>query len=342
MSSCDFKNKISAKNKKLHSEKKQKAKEVIKDFNPKTIEDGKYLYVILKESPNKIIITKKENEKNDYKIKHHVLAGDKNIIIGGEIKVKGNEIMFDNNSGHYVPTPECLAKLKEVAEKKYGLNFVKETSKEMKKTTRRNLFFSKSANAPKGKEVSKSAKPMSDLEKEILKNEEKLKKIKDKNSEEAKRLKKVIRQMKRFNKPDEKKVSKSANEKKVSKSAKTTTKEALQDLPADIGSKISEELKAKQKPPTIEEVMDEVKKVLKNIKPNTDLIKARSKIRGLLKQEKNKKSIRAYAFKISIERIEKLLDTPGKLTQKEINAITMAKNTITNWRSVYDSKNMMG
>ena len=108
--------------------------------------------------------------------------------------------MFANNSGHYVPTRECLAKLKEVAEKKYGLNFVKETSKEMKKTTRRNLFFSK------------SAKPMSDLEKEILKNEKKLKKIKDKNSEEAKRLKKLIRQMKRLNKKlDEKKVSKSAN-----------------------------------------------------------------------------------------------------------------------------------
>ena len=200
MSSCDFKNKKPAKSQKLHSEKKQKAKEVIKDFNPKTIEDGKYLYVILKESPNKIIITNKENEKNDYKMKHHVLAGDKNIVIGGEIKVKGNEIMFDNNSGHYVLTPECLAKLKEVAEKKYGLNFVKETSKEMKKTTRRNLFFSK------------SAKPMSDLEKEILKNEKKLKKIKDKNSEEAKRLKKLIRQMKRLNKKlDEKKVSKSAN-----------------------------------------------------------------------------------------------------------------------------------
>jgi len=86
---------------------------------------------------------------------------------------------------------------------------------------------------------------MSDLEKEILKNEEKLKKIKDKNSEEAKRLKKVIKQMKRFNKPDDsvKKVSKSANEKKVSKSAKTTTKEALQDLPLDIGEKIKESQK---------------------------------------------------------------------------------------------------
>ena len=132
-------------------------------------------------------------------------------------------------------------------------------------------------------------------------------------------------------------------EKKVKppvKPKKTTTTQALQEMPLDIGSKISEEI-AKQKPPTIEEVMDEVKKVLKNIKPNTDLVKARTKIRGLLREEKNKKSIRSYAFKISIDRIEKIIDSP-KLSQKQINAITMAKNTITNWRSFYNSKSMMG
>ena len=87
--------------------------------------------------------------------------------------------------------------------------------------------------------------------------------------------------------------------------------------------------------------LEEKTKVLKNIKPNTDLVKARTKIRGLLREEKNKKSIRSYAFKISIDRIEKIMDSP-KLSQKQINAITMAKNTITNWRSFYNSKSMMG
>ena len=123
--------------------------------------------------------------------------------------------------------------------------------------------------------------------------------------------------------------------------AKTTTTQALQELPLDVGGKISEAQKAKQKPPTIEEVMDEVKKVLKNIKPTTDLVKAITKIRGLLKEEKNKKSIRAYAFKISIHRLQKIFNSP-KLSQKQINDITMAKNRILNWREYFDSQNMMG
>ena len=79
--SCNHKNLIPAQNKEQHAQRKKKGKEVIDTFNPETIKDAKYLYVILKDKPKEIILTNAKNEENNYKMKHHVLAGDKNIII---------------------------------------------------------------------------------------------------------------------------------------------------------------------------------------------------------------------------------------------------------------------
>tara|TARA_R100001086_G_scaffold221435_1_gene138634 strand:+ start:3378 stop:3899 length:522 start_codon:yes stop_codon:yes gene_type:complete len=145
--SCDHPVDIIAKDKVKHKKKIDKAKEVIKEFNPKTIESGTYLYAILKDKPNKIIITSNKNEKNQYKIKHHVLAGDKNVVIAGDLKVvkndKGETFSFDNNSGHYKPDADCLEKLEKVADKKYNLKKIGQSKKTLKTGTFPILKFEK-------------------------------------------------------------------------------------------------------------------------------------------------------------------------------------------------------
>jgi hypothetical protein len=148
---CNLPNQIKPQSKEKFNAEIKKAKDagIIKSLTKSGLEDGKYLYLIKESSPETITYTSFANEKNEYKMKHHKIAEGENILMGGEIKVKGDTYIFDNNSGHYMPAKDCDRYLKELLEKKYGLSFVSSTEKKLKKGERRdNVFTKKSVGQP--------------------------------------------------------------------------------------------------------------------------------------------------------------------------------------------------
>jgi len=133
---CNLNNKIKPKNKKKFEEKVSETKSLIKEFN-KNIRNGKYLYVV-KKNTNKIILINKKNEKLA-KMKHHHISNAENVSIAGELLVKNKRFFFDNNSGHYVPEVKCLDKIMRIGVSNYGLEYVAQKTKQFKKTTRKTL-----------------------------------------------------------------------------------------------------------------------------------------------------------------------------------------------------------
>lgn len=93
---------------------------------------GKFIYVIKCDDPDTIYYMSKYYEYT-FHIHHHILAENKSVYIAGNIKYKNNEIMFDNESGHYKPPLIYLNFLKEILIKKYNLTFARtEPSRETK------------------------------------------------------------------------------------------------------------------------------------------------------------------------------------------------------------------
>jgi hypothetical protein len=174
---CNLPNLIKPQNKEKFKAEIKKAKDdgIIK-LLPKNnkLENGKYLYLIKESSPERIIITNFENEKNEYKMKHHKIAEGENILMGGEIKVKGNTYVFDNNSGHYQPDKDCDRYLKELLEQKYNFKFISSKEKQLSKAVRRDNVFEKvSGSTEKPKmEAPKKPKPVAPKPVSFVKLEE--------------------------------------------------------------------------------------------------------------------------------------------------------------------------
>lgn len=105
--------------------------------------DGKYLYVISIKNPFKIIMVDKRIERKDY-IYHNVLAEDKNVIIAGEIEIKDNLVLLDNNSGHYKPEVDCLDYVKELIINIYGFKYISTNKKKLKHFTKTTMVFDRS------------------------------------------------------------------------------------------------------------------------------------------------------------------------------------------------------
>jgi len=163
---CNLPNLIQPKNQEKFRKEIEKAKKDRKIFklSRRFIEGGeKYLYVVKGED---IIITEKENEKNEYKMKHHKIAEGENILMGGELVIKDTRFdkdenfvnkdnpvyyIFDNNSGHYSPDIDCDRYLIELLEKKYNMKLVSSKTKQLKRKTRRTNTFIKKV--PKIKKI---------------------------------------------------------------------------------------------------------------------------------------------------------------------------------------------
>ena len=72
----------------------------------------------------------KRLERKDY-IYHNILAEDGNVLISGEMEIKGNLISFDNNSGHYKPKIVCFNYLKDLLINEYGFKYVTTNKKNL-------------------------------------------------------------------------------------------------------------------------------------------------------------------------------------------------------------------
>ncbi len=134
--SCNLNNKIKTQKPNEFKKRVQNTKSLIKEFN-KNLPNGKYLYVV-KKNTNKILITDKKNDQT-LKLGHHVIANSENVSIAGEILIKNNRYFFDNNSGHYQPDIKCLDKIMRIGVSKYGLEYVAQKTKQLKTTTRKTL-----------------------------------------------------------------------------------------------------------------------------------------------------------------------------------------------------------
>lgn len=110
-------------------------------------QEGKYLYVIRTKYPDTIYITKKEYEK-EFGMKHHILAKGENIFMGGELTIKGGELIegdkytpvyfiFDNNSGHYSPDIECDKYLIALMESRFNMKLINQETKQVRTKVRR-------------------------------------------------------------------------------------------------------------------------------------------------------------------------------------------------------------
>tara|TARA_Y100000389_G_scaffold95363_1_gene92072 strand:- start:7740 stop:8228 length:489 start_codon:yes stop_codon:yes gene_type:complete len=105
--------------------------------------NGKYVYVISKKKPLKVIMIDKRIERKDY-IYHNILSEDGNVLIAGEMEIKDNLVSFDNNSGHYKPKVNCFDYLKDLMINIYGFKYDSTNKKQLKHFLKTTMVFDRS------------------------------------------------------------------------------------------------------------------------------------------------------------------------------------------------------